>query len=198
MILSRKDGSIIQSTGLLAASSPSSLGTSNTANTDNNLESSSPSRATVTSSSTDIASATLPPPESTVSVQLSTSSTQNNQQPYKPSQAETLAAHIFAFMTSASGLALSLSGSGSTPGNDETGYDSRAKGINGTLENGTTHDNSTDRAHEREEDDEIKLLRLRTKKNEIVVVPDRKYLLCVVHEASGAGATSSSSGGTSR
>ena len=37
--------------------------------------------------------------------------------------------------------------------------------------------------HEKEEDDEVKLLRLRTKKHEIVVVPDRKYLLCVVHDA---------------
>lgn len=101
-------------------------------------------------------------------------------------------------MTSASGLALSLSGTGST-GNDEIGYDSRSKGINGASENGTApNDTTTDRTHEREEDDEIKLLRLRTKKNEIVVVPDRKYLLCVVHDASGAGATSSSSGGTSR
>jgi hypothetical protein len=34
----------------------------------------------------------------------------------------------------------------------------------------------------------VKLLRMRTKKHEIVVVPDRKYLLCVVHDASpGAG-----------
>ncbi|EEA22716.1 aminotransferase, putative [Talaromyces marneffei ATCC 18224] len=202
LILSRKDGSIIQSTGLLAATSPSSLGTSNTTNnTDNNLENSSPPRGTVTNSSTtDLASPTLPSPESVVSGQPSANSTQNNQQPYKPSQAETLAAHIFAFMTSASGLALSLSGSGST-GNDDVGYDSRSKGINGTLENGTTTDvttTTTDRTHEREEDDEIKLLRLRTKKNEIVVVPDRKYLLCVVHDAAGAGATSSSGGGTAR
>ncbi|KAI7973297.1 hypothetical protein EIK77_000645 [Talaromyces pinophilus] len=201
LILSRKDGSIIQSTGLLAATSPSSLGTSNTTNTDNNLGNSSPSRAAVTNSSaTDLSSPTLPPPESTVSGQPSTNSTQSNQQPYKPSQAETLAAHIFAFMTSASGLALSLSGPGSITANDDIGYDSRSKAINGTLDNGTStpDDTTTDRTHEREEDDEIKLLRLRTKKNEIVVVPDRKYLLCVVHDASGAGATSSSGGGTSR
>lgn len=103
-------------------------------------------------------------------------------------------------MTSASGLALSLSGDSPSKGNDDVGYDSRSKGINGTLGNGTTPDDTTgtDRTHEREEDDEIKLLRLRTKKNEIVVVPDRKYLLCVVHDASGAGATSASGGGTSR
>lgn len=136
-----------------------------------------------------------------MSGQTLTNSNQSNQQSYKPSQAETLAAHIFAFMTSASGLALSLSGSSGSTGTDDVGYDSRSKGINGTLDNGTTPDDNTtttDRTHEREEDDEIKLLRLRTKKNEIVVVPDRKYLLCVVHDASGAGATSASGGGTSR
>jgi dynein light chain roadblock-type len=32
------------------------------------------------------------------------------------------------------------------------------------------------------ESDEIKLLRLRTKKNELVVVPDAKFLLVVVHD----------------
>lgn len=45
-----------------------------------------------------------------------------------------------------------------------------------------------------DEDAEVKLLRMRTKKHEIVVVPDRKYLLCVVHDASpgsGTGATGS-------
>lgn len=32
------------------------------------------------------------------------------------------------------------------------------------------------------ESDEVKLLRLRTKKNELVVVPDSKFLLVVVHD----------------
>ncbi|KAF2722160.1 hypothetical protein K431DRAFT_284106 [Polychaeton citri CBS 116435] len=32
------------------------------------------------------------------------------------------------------------------------------------------------------ESDEVKLLRLRTKRNELVVVPDSKFLLVVVHE----------------
>lgn len=30
--------------------------------------------------------------------------------------------------------------------------------------------------------DELKLLRLRTKKQELVIVPDSKYLLIVVHD----------------
>ncbi|KAI9788878.1 MAG: hypothetical protein M1816_006542 [Peltula sp. TS41687] len=32
------------------------------------------------------------------------------------------------------------------------------------------------------EDDEMKLLRLRTKKNELVIVPDSKFLLVVIHD----------------
>lgn len=34
--------------------------------------------------------------------------------------------------------------------------------------------------------DEVKLLRLRTKKYELVIVPDSKYLLVVVHETPSA------------
>jgi hypothetical protein len=34
--------------------------------------------------------------------------------------------------------------------------------------------------------DEVKLLRLRTKKQEFVIVPDTKYLLVVVHDTSSA------------
>lgn len=47
----------------------------------------------------------------------------------------------------------------------------------------------------------MKLLRLRTKKHEIVVVPDRKYLLCVVQDATpnsaGGAATGTGMGGRS-
>ncbi|KFY69450.1 hypothetical protein V496_00219 [Pseudogymnoascus sp. VKM F-4515 (FW-2607)] len=37
-----------------------------------------------------------------------------------------------------------------------------------------------------DEQDEVKLLRLRTKKYELVIVPDSKYLLVVVHETPSA------------
>lgn len=102
-------------------------------------------------------------------------------------------------MSSASGLALSLSGGSSSSGNEDIEFASRSSRVNGTVDGGPANENflneTADRAFDREEDDEIKLVRLRTKKNEIVVVPDRKYLLCVVHDASGAAATNSSSGG---
>ncbi|KAK4248870.1 hypothetical protein C7999DRAFT_39998 [Corynascus novoguineensis] len=41
-----------------------------------------------------------------------------------------------------------------------------------------------DLVHELDTEDEVKLLRLRTKKQEFVIVPDAKYLLIVVHETS--------------
>ena len=104
---------------------------------------------------------------------------------YQPTQMETLAAHIYGFVSSASALSSSLSASSQSPSlttsrgvgdNDEADEEEEEKpklmngsgdapaGINGVAE-----------------DDEVKLLRMRTKKHEIVVVPNRKYLLCVVH-----------------
>ncbi|KAL2183374.1 hypothetical protein L209DRAFT_758955 [Thermothelomyces heterothallicus CBS 203.75] len=41
-----------------------------------------------------------------------------------------------------------------------------------------------DLVHELDTEDELKLLRLRTKKQEFVIVPDAKYLLIAVHETS--------------
>ena len=61
----------------------------------------------------------------------------------------------------------------------EAGYNSA---VNGT----STPREEVDGNAERDEDDEVKLLRMRTRKHEIVVVPDRKYLLCVVHDATSA------------
>ncbi|KAJ5141575.1 Dynein light chain-related protein [Penicillium atrosanguineum] len=130
LILSRKDGSIIQSTGELAIQEPRPQ--------------------------------LLPPT-------------------YQPSQAETLAAHITAYVSSASALSISLS----KPTQTSEGSDS-ALNVYGTYGNGTT---PQDRDADRDRDeDEVKLLRMRTRKHEIVVVPDRKYLLCVVHDAAHASA----------
>lgn len=50
---------------------------------------------------------------------------------------------------------------------------------------------------ERDEEGEVKLLRMRTRKHEIVVVPDRKYLLCVVHDAAHASAGPGAAGARS-
>jgi hypothetical protein len=51
-------------------------------------------------------------------------------------------------------------------------------------------------SHEKgDEEDEVKLLRLRTRKHEIVIVPDRKYLLCVVHDTTATPSSAASGGG---
>lgn len=172
LILSRKDGSIIQSTGLLAP----------------------PESGTSTPRSAPIASAATEPPLAQPVDSSPTSPAQPDPSTYQPSQAETLAAHIFNFVSSASALGVSLSrptqkGDGRNPATLEGGYNAYPNGTS-TREDGDAE------AGDREEEDEVKLLRMRTRKHEIVVVPDRKYLLCVVHDAanasggSGAGARS--------
>ncbi|CAI7617354.1 unnamed protein product [Penicillium bialowiezense] len=158
LILSRKDGSIIQSTGELAQTEEN--GTSRTAQT------------------TPTDSNPLPPASDSSPASPALS------QPYQPSKAETLAAHIFAFVSSASALGISLSRptpSIPRPNGSHWEEESYENGSEGTAreERGDSLD--------RDEDGEVKLLRMRTKKHEIVVVPDRKYLLCVVHDASPGG-----------
>lgn len=75
----------------------------------------------------------------------------------------------------------------------------RNGGVNGTGNGyGMRRDDGENDTPEGQDDDEVKLLRLRTKKHEIVVVPDRKYLLCVVQDATaGAGAGVGSGSGAS-
>lgn len=86
---------------------------------------------------------------------------------------------------------------------DRDGYQNQ-NGLNGSalagLEGGAAaaRDDARMEGGERGEDGEVKLLRLRTKKHEIVVVPDRKYLLCVVHDAAHASGGSGAGGVRSR
>lgn len=165
LILSRKDGSIIQSTGLLAAQEQN------------------------TTHQTPLASSTPEPTQPAQSSDPSTASPTPTtpQSTYQPSQAEALAAHIFNFVSSASALGISLS----KPITQQSGDVPNPSGLDGTYgayTNGTrTPQEERDAdAGDRDEEDEVKLLRMRTKKHEIVVVPDKKYLLCVVHDAAGA------------
>ncbi|KAK4868831.1 hypothetical protein LT330_006440 [Penicillium expansum] len=165
LILSRKDGSIIQSTGQLAQTTDEN-GSSRTAR---NTPSTTDSIPLSTTQSTDSSptSPTVP-------------------QPYQPSQAETLAAHIFAYVSSAEALGVSLSRPTPTvqrPSDNHWDVD-----YDYGTEAGTAREEDRDGDDiDRDEDGEVKLLRMRTKKHEIVVVPDRKYLLCVVHDAAPGG-----------
>ncbi|KAL4997065.1 hypothetical protein BDV10DRAFT_170618 [Aspergillus recurvatus] len=189
LILSPKDGSIIQTTGLLAppkrtpvtsgASTPVPAPETESAVTDTPTDTATPS-STSTEAETQQLQAS------------STTSAQTQSKPYQPTQAEALAAHIFAFVSAASNLSLSLS---NPPGEDAGGNSVHESG----LVNGSGNENGRDEGEtegsEGQDDDEVKLLRLRTKKHEVVVVPDRKYLLCVVQDATlGAAGGSGGSG----
>ncbi|KAL2007511.1 hypothetical protein VTN00DRAFT_8949 [Thermoascus crustaceus] len=173
LILSRKDGSIIQCTGLLASSQNQSNNTRGT-----------PATAVDTSSVPTTTSSDSPSPANP------TSPTPANQAPYKPTQAEAMAAQIHAFVSAASTLGVSLSHPASST-STENGTGSRSIGVNGAEESisngGTREEDAEAETHGKEEEDEIKLLRLRTKKHEVVIVPDKKYLLCVIHDALAGG-----------
>ncbi|KAJ5213793.1 hypothetical protein N7449_000962 [Penicillium cf. viridicatum] len=165
LILSRKDGSIIQRTGQLAQMTEEN-GSSRTAQ--------------ITPSTTD------PNPLSAAQPTDSSPTSPTVSQPYQPSQAETLAAHIFAYVSSAEALGVSLSRPTLTAQRpSDSHWDVTYDHGN---ETGTTREEDRDGEDvDRDEGGEVKLLRMRTKKHEIVVVPDRKYLLCVVHDASPSG-----------
>jgi hypothetical protein len=119
------------------------------------------------------------------------------QTPYIPSHAEILAAHIFALVSTASALGTSLSSPGGVADKAEADYSAAGAqpspyaGANGNKETKDHLANGTEGGHEREEDDELKLLRVRTKIHEVIVIPDRRFLLCVVHDV----AATSSTGG---
>ncbi|RDW72650.1 uncharacterized protein DSM5745_07822 [Aspergillus mulundensis] len=198
LILSRKDGSIIQTTGLLAPPKRPSVTSEASAPVPAPGASEDAGPATDAATSTDTTTTTdteTPSTETESQLQSATSTstqtqTQAQSKPYQPTQAESLAAHIFAFVSSASNLSLALA-------NPLDGKTSSANGVGETgLVNGTGGGTGTGEGEgegsEGLDDDEVKLMRLRTKKHEVVVVPDRKYLLCVVQDAT---PTAAGSGG---
>lgn len=166
LILSRKDGSIIQSTGQLAA------------------QENTPPRTTPPAPASTDQTPTAQPSDSSPASPISPTPTT-----YQPSQAEALAAHIFNFVSSAAALGISLARPITTQtanGHSSSGLDAEY-GSYGNVTGTTTVQEDQDVQGDREEEDEVKLLRMRTRKHEIVVVPDRKYLLCVVHDAAYGG-----------
>jgi hypothetical protein len=167
LILSRKDGSIIQSTGQLAAQESSTRTTPPAPSTPDQTPTAQPSDSSP-------ASPTSPTPTT-----------------YQPSQAEALAAHIFNFVSSASALGISLARPITTQtaanGHSSSGLDGEYGSYGNGTGTSTPREEDQDVQGDREEEDEVKLLRMRTRKHEIVVVPDRKYLLCVVHDAAHGG-----------
>ncbi|KAK2765113.1 hypothetical protein FQN54_008812 [Arachnomyces sp. PD_36] len=198
LILSRKDGSIIQCTGLLASGSSPNRNNSVTSpgSTTTEIPPTSPSADTG-------ASAAL----NEVTSPTTTNPTTSNPPPYKPSQAEALAAHIHAFVSSASSLSDSLCHPVTSNSKTENRHspNNLPRGSNAMEDTGSptyTTEEGNNEGPEREDESEVKLLRLRTKRHEIVVVPDRRFLLCVVHDIAAAsmtaGGSSSGGGGASR
>ncbi|OJJ43143.1 hypothetical protein ASPZODRAFT_154858 [Penicilliopsis zonata CBS 506.65] len=163
LILSRKDGSIIQCTGLLAENATSTPSTS-TPTPDPTISPASPNLTT--NNTTEPLSPTNPTPNTTTTTA------------YRPSQAETLAAHIFSYVRSASELSLCLSHPGAKPSTTTTGANGSREGENGGEVEGEEYGDGDGEG----DWEELKLLRLRSKRHEIVVVPDRKYLLCVIQD----------------
>lgn len=121
--------------------------------------------------------------------------------PYQPSHAEALAAHIFGFVSSASDLSASLSRppsrgkeNGSVSVSGGSGLNGERSGeVDGEMPNHGAQtqtqlreEEDAERIEKEEDLDDVKLLRFRSKRNEVVVVPDRKYILCVVHDAGGS------------
>lgn len=101
-------------------------------------------------------------------------------------------------MTSATNLSASVANppvTGKENGNINGNANGSTPTLNGVQEGEGNREEGDGEGSEKEDDvDDVKLLRFRSKKHEVVVVPDRKYILCVVHDA----APSVGAGGGSR
>ncbi|KEF61733.1 uncharacterized protein A1O9_03303 [Exophiala aquamarina CBS 119918] len=97
----------------------------------------------------------------------------------KQQPVELLAASVFQFVNNAASLGLTL------------GSISRDSGISGTLSykdsSTSNQEASAEEDHARTKDDEVQLLRLRTRYQEIIVFPDPNYICCVVQKVGKAG-----------
>jgi hypothetical protein len=106
--------------------------------------------------------------------QEATAYASNGQQDLKP--AESLAASIYQFVQNAASLGKALgttSRSGSGSRDSIHGYGGRAQSANKPL----GQDDEVDAANN---EDDVQLLRLRTKQQEIIIFPDPSYICCVV------------------
>ena len=156
LILGRKDGSIIRATGVLSESQSASSSNRPVSN----------------------GSATLNEDEGTeISETTSTSERQENPK-QEPTPAEILAAAVVTFVSSATSVSGGLRDALS-------GASSRANPF-GML-NGATQNQSQTNFEKGDSEagrgaTEVQLLRMRTKKHEVVIFPDNRFLCCVVQE----------------
>jgi len=104
----------------------------------------------------------------------------------KPGPTEVLAATIFHFVNSATSLGLTL---GSTSRNAASSEGTVAAGGYGSTANASKSDAAEEESDSKASEDEVQLLRLRTKHQEIIIFPDPNYICCVVQRAGKAGNT---------
>lgn len=156
LILGRKDGSIIRATGVLAESQPASSSDRPVSN----------------------GSAALKEDDGTENSETTSTSEHQEKPRQDPTPAEILAASVITFVSSATSVSGGLRDALS-------GASNRANPF-GMLNGGTQNQSHTNL--EKDDSDpgrgatEVQLLRMRTKKHEVVIFPDNKFLCCVVQE----------------
>jgi hypothetical protein len=161
LILSKTDGSIIRATGVIVS--------------DQQLSSSAGSQYQWSRSQQD------EPGASKVKEQEQSIGGQQEEDPQRGKQqpVEILAASVFQFVNHAASLGLTLGGV------------FRNSGISGAVSykdsSTSKQEASTEDEYPKTKDDEVQLLRLRTKYQEIIVFPDPNYICCVVQKVGKAG-----------
>lgn len=154
LILSRKDGSIIKATGFVGN------GTEET------------SRHSRGYSNTESVAATTSSEGNGQGSQDEASEKKITEPTLSPAQV--LAESIYTFVASAAALAESL-GKIDIPGDASTTLTDSGRGRQGK-------DDSISSATTSQADDDVQLLRLRLRKQEVIIFPDVKYLCCVVQD----------------
>ncbi|KAK5458167.1 hypothetical protein LTS15_004246 [Exophiala xenobiotica] len=104
----------------------------------------------------------------------------------KPGPTEVLAATIFHFVNSATSLGLTL---GSTSRSAASSEGTVTAGGYSSTAVASKRDGTEEESDSRSSEDEVQLLRLRTKHQEIIIFPDSNYICCVVQRAGKAGNT---------
>ncbi|KAI5303305.1 rRNA processing protein [Ascosphaera pollenicola] len=189
LILSRKDGSIIQATGILAKEEQQSTARDAppTPQAEPQTQAQASESETAPTSDMELEGAQDLAPQEENEDDDKTPQPEEAQQPpkaYEPTHAEAVAAHIFAFISTASALSDVLSdpkaakkkSQNTSAASKEAAADSNPDHL------GAATESTEDQANERDEESDVKLLRLRGKVHEIIIIPDRKYLLCVVQD----------------
>lgn len=154
LILSRKDGSIIKATGFVGSSTEKT------------------SRHSRDYSNTEAVTTTAFSEESGKDSKDEVSVSKTTEPAISPAQV--LAESIYTFVASAVALAESL-GKIDTQGDASTALTESGRGRQGK-------DDSVPPDTTSQADDDVQLLRLRLKKQEVIIFPDLKYLCCVVQD----------------